>query len=70
MQLPFDFWNVSLFFAVTGIILLITAQLASAYEGKATILIDRKKLRTMALLIGILFLLTVAIRIYGIVTSQ
>jgi Ni,Fe-hydrogenase I cytochrome b subunit len=69
MQIPLDFWNVSLWLAVTGIILLITAQLASAYEGKATILVDQKKLRTTALVIGILFLVTVAIRIYGIVTS-
>lgn len=69
MQFPFDFWNVSLFFAVTGIILLITAQLISAYEGKATILIDQKKLRTIAMVIGILFLTTVAVRIYGIVAS-
>lgn len=69
-QFPFDFFNVTLFFAVTGIILLITAQLISAYEGNATILVDQRKLRTMALVIGILFLATVAIRIYGIVTSQ
>jgi uncharacterized protein involved in exopolysaccharide biosynthesis len=69
MQTPFDFWNVSLWLAVTGIILLITVQLASAYEGKATILVDQKKLRTTALVIGILFLATVAIRIYGIVAS-
>lgn len=69
MQIPFDFWNVSLWFAVTGITLLITAQLASAYDGNATLLIDQKKLRNTALAIGILFLATVAIRIYGIVTS-
>ena len=69
MQVPLDFWNVSLWLAVTGIILLITVQLATAYSGKATILIDQKKLRTTALVIGILFLATVAIRIYGIVTS-
>jgi hypothetical protein len=54
---------------VTGIILLITVQLASAYDGNASILVDQKKLRTTALVIGILFLATVAIRIYGIVTS-
>jgi len=60
---------VSLWLAITGIILLITAQLASAYDGEATILIDQKKLRTTAVVIGILFLITVAIRIYGIVTS-
>jgi Ni,Fe-hydrogenase I cytochrome b subunit len=60
---------VSLWLAITGIILLITAQLASAYDGEATILIDQKKLRTTAVAVGILFLITVAIRIYGIVTS-
>lgn len=70
MQFPFDFWNISLWLAVSGIILLITAQLASAYDGKATLLIDQRKLKTAAVIMGILFLLTVAIHIYGIVTSQ
>jgi len=69
VQFPFDFWNISLWLAVTSIILLITAQLASAYDGKATLIIDLKKLKTMALVIGVLFLVTVAMRIYGIVTS-
>jgi uncharacterized membrane protein len=69
MQIPFDFWNISLWLAVTGIILLITAQLASAYDGKTSILIDQKKLKTTALVIGTLFLVTVAIHIYGIITS-
>jgi hypothetical protein len=70
MQIPFDFSSVSLWLGVTGIILLVTAQLVSAYDGNATLLIDQKKLRNTALAIGILFLATVAIRIYGIVTSQ
>jgi hypothetical protein len=69
MQIPLDFWNVSLWLAVTAIILLITVQTASAYDGKASILVDQKKLRTTALVIGILFLATVAIGIYGIVAS-
>ena len=55
--------------AVTSIILLITAQLVSAYDGPATLLIDSGKLKTAALTMGILFLVTVAIRIYLIVTS-
>ena len=69
MQIPLDFYNVSLWFAVTGLVLLITAQLASAYDGNATILIDQRKLKNTAIVIGVLFLVTVAIRIYGIVTS-
>lgn len=70
MQFPFDFWNISLWLAVTGITLLITAQLISAYDGKATLLIDQRKLKTAAVIMGILFLTTVAIRIYGIITSS
>ena len=70
IQIPLDFWNVSLFLAVTSIILLITAQLVSAYDGPASILIDQKKLRTAAIAMGILFLVTVVIRTYTVLTSS
>ena len=70
MQIPLDFWSVSLWLAVTAIILLITAQLVSAYDGPATLIIDKKRLRNTALIIGMLFLATVAIRIYGIITQS
>jgi hypothetical protein len=60
---------VNLWLAVTSIILLITAQLVSAYDGPSTLLIDSRKLRAAALTMGILFLATVAIRIYTIITS-
>jgi len=69
MQIPLDFWNVSLWLAVTAIILLITAQLASAYDGPATLLIEKKRVKNAALLMGTLFLITVAMRIYGIITE-
>ena len=69
MQIPLDFWNVSLWLAVTAIILLITAQLASAYDEPATLLIEKKRLRKAALVIGVLFLITVAMRIYGTITT-
>lgn len=52
-----------------AIILLITAQLVSAYEGPATLIVDKKRLRNAVLIIGILFLATVAIRIYGTIVS-
>ena len=70
MQLPpFTFWSISLWLAVTAIILLITAQLVSAYDGPATLLIDSRKLKAAALTMGILFLATVVINIYKIITS-
>jgi len=69
VQVPLDFWNVSLWLAATSIILLITAQLVSAYDGPAMLLIDSRKLKTVALTMGVLFLATVAIHVYTIVTS-
>jgi hypothetical protein len=65
MQIPIDFLNASLWIAATSIILLITTHLISAYDGPATVCIEKKKLWNATLVFGILFLVTVAIRIYG-----
>ena len=69
MQFPLSFWDLGLWIAVTAIILLITAELTSPYNTQANILIDNNKLEKAALTIGILFLITVAIHIYTIITS-
>lgn len=70
MQIPLDFFTISLWLAVTSIIRLITAQLAQAYDGPQTLLIDSKKLKAAALTMGPLFLATVAIHIYTIITTK
>jgi hypothetical protein len=69
MQIPLNFWDISLWLAVTTIILLITAELISPYYGQTNLLINKKKLKNAALIMGLLFLITVAIRIYGIITA-
>jgi hypothetical protein len=69
MNFPLSFWDISLWLAVTAIILLITSELISPYYGKTNLLINKKRLRNVALTISIMFLITVAIRIYGIITS-
>ncbi len=69
MQIPLTFWDISLWLAVTSIILLITAELISPYYGQTNLLINKKKLKNAALITGILFLITVAIRIYGIIMT-
>ena len=66
---PFTFWSISLWLAITAIILLISVQLISAYDGPATILADTKRLKYAAIALGLLFLATIAIRIYQIVAS-
>lgn len=69
MQNPFTFWDISLWLAITSIILLTTAELISPYYGQTNLLINKKKLKNTALITGILFLITVAIRIYAIITT-
>lgn len=69
MSFPLSFWDISLWLAVTAIILLITSELISPYYGKTNLLINRKRLKNAALTMAILFLITVAIRIYGIIIS-
>jgi hypothetical protein len=69
MRFPLNFWDISLWLAITAIILLITAELTSPYYGQTNLLINKKKLKNTALIIGILFLITVGIRIYGIITT-
>jgi uncharacterized membrane protein len=69
MSFPFTFWDVSLWLAVTAIILLATAEIISPYYGRTNLIIEKKKLKRVSLVLGILFLITVVIRVYEIVIS-
>jgi hypothetical protein len=69
MNFPLSFWDISLWLAITAIILLITSELISPYYGKTRMLINKKRLKNAALAMSILFLITVAIRIYGIIIT-
>lgn len=70
MQVPLTFNDISLWLAITAIILLITAELISPHYGQANLLIDKRNLRKAALVTGILFLATVAIRICEIIITS
>ena len=68
MQLPpLTFSDISLLLAVGAIVLLITAELSSPPYGLTNLTINKKKLRNAAIVTGALFLLTVGIRIIGII---
>lgn len=69
MQFPLTFWDISLWLAVTAIILLATSELISPHYGQTNIIIEKRRLRQAALIIGILFMLTVVMRILGIIIS-
>ena len=61
------FWDISLWLAVTAIILLATAELISPYYGRIDLLIEKGRLKQVAILTGMFFMVTVAIRIYQII---
>jgi hypothetical protein len=69
MQFPLNLWDISLWLAFTSIILLITTELVSPYYGKTNLLTNKKRLKNAALMMSVLFLITVAIRIIGIIYS-
>jgi len=66
---PLSFWDLSLWLAVTAIILLVTSELLSPYYGRTSIIVNKRRLRMVALSLGILFMLTVVIRVYEILFS-
>jgi len=67
MQFPLNFWDISLWLAITAIILLITAELISPYYGQTNLLINKGRLKTAALTLGIVFFLTALIRILEVI---
>ena len=69
MDFPLSLLDIGVWLAVTATILLITSELISPYYGKTNLLINKKRLKNAALTLGILFLITAAIRIYGIIIS-
>jgi len=63
MNFPLDFWDLSLFFAIMAILLLATDELIFLHNGKTRILLSRKKLTSVAIMFGALFLVTLALRL-------
>lgn len=69
MQFPLGFWDISLWLAVTAIILLITSELVSPYYGRTNLRINKTRLKNTALIVSGAFLVTVAIRIVSIIMN-
>lgn len=64
MQLPLTLSDITLWLAITSIILLATSELISPYYGKTSLLIEKKRLRYVALTTGIIFILAILVQIY------
>jgi len=64
LQLPLTLSDITLWLAITSIILLATSELISPYYGKTSLLIEKKRLRYVALTTGIIFILAILVQIY------
>jgi len=69
MAFPLSLWDISLWTAITAIILLATSELLSPYYGRTRLMINKRRLRIVALIVAFIFLATVTYRIYAIVTK-
>jgi hypothetical protein len=69
MDFPLSIWDMSLLFAFTAIVLLITSELLTTYHGKVNLRINRKRLRNSALVFSSLFLVTVSMKIMAIILN-
>jgi VIT1/CCC1 family predicted Fe2+/Mn2+ transporter len=65
MQFPLTMSDISLWLAVTAIILLITSELLFTSTGTlGNIVINKKRIRLIALGLGLAFLATVVMRVF------
>jgi hypothetical protein len=69
MPFPLNLSDISLLLAVESIVLLVTSELISPYYGAANLKISKKRLRNAAIAMSVLFLVTVAARITGILLN-
>ena len=64
MDFPLSLLDISLWIAVTAIILLITSELLAPYSDSfGDFVIDKERLRLAALFLGVAFMVTVIIRV-------
>jgi hypothetical protein len=62
---PITIQDLSILLAVSAILLLVTAELVPYIFGEKTLVSDMKKLRNIAIVLGILFLITIAITYFA-----
>lgn len=63
---PLTFSDLSILLAISAILLLVTSEIIPYIFGEKTLVSDMKKLRNLAIVLGVLFLVTVVITIFHI----
>ena len=61
MWFPLSFSDITIWLAITALIMLATSELISSYFGKLDLIIDKRRLRLATLLVSITFIITITI---------
>jgi hypothetical protein len=65
MAFALSIWDISLWIAVTAIILLVTSELLAPYSDRfGDFVIEKTRLRIAALVLGLAFMVTVVLRAF------
>ncbi|MFX0212245.1 MAG: hypothetical protein ACFFDT_40100 [Candidatus Hodarchaeota archaeon] len=70
MEFPLGLYDLSIWLAISAIILLATSEIISPTYGHIDFIIKKGRLRRVAIIVGFLFLSTIAIRIYQIILTE
>jgi hypothetical protein len=68
MWLPMDFESLAVWLAATSIILLIASEAISPNYSRAQLFIDKRRLRRVASLLSIAFLVVVGLRLLSVLS--
>ncbi len=64
MYFPLSLWDISLWIAIMTIILLVTSEIIAPYSGHfGNFVIEKTRLRLVALVLGAVFIVTVLVRV-------
>ena len=69
MNFPLDLTAINLWLGFTAIILLGTSEIILSYRGDLNILLNKQKFRKVGLMVGSIFIFTIIIQIYQILST-
>jgi hypothetical protein len=63
MHFPLSSYDITLWLAITAIILLATSELISQYYGKTNLIIDKNRLRLVAIGVSVTFFISILLQL-------
>ena len=67
MPFSLSLWDLSLWLAASSIVLLVTSEVLLELIGENQVRVDRTRVRIAGFVVAILFLITIALRIFEVV---